>query len=333
MDSALKCAHGGLEPPFAQPLVTQPARPRTLVIQIPAYNEEVTLALALGDLPRQVEGFDRVLWLVVDDGSNDRTGEVARVCGVDHVVRLGTNRGLAAAWQAGIETALCLGADVIVNTDADNQYQASAIPDLVAPILQGRADIVVGERPISEIAHFTPAKKLLQRMGSRVMRAVSRTGVADAPSGFRALSRDAAQRIVVLSEYTYTLETLIQAGHRGMRVVNAPVGVNEDLRPSRLVRSIPSYIKRSIGTMLRFWIAHRLAGVLAKAATGTAFIGLVLLAITVCGGGFAAASGVAFGFAAAFGIAAALADSLQMNRRLLEDIRRRQLACEDGPAC
>lgn len=333
MDSALTCAHGGLEPPRTQPLVTQAVRPRTLVIQIPAYNEEATLALALSDLPRHVEGFDRVLWLVVDDGSRDRTCDVARACGVDHVVRLGTNRGLAAAWQAGVEASLRLGADVIVSTDADRQYQASAIPGLVAPILDGRADIVVGERPIGEIAHFSSAKKLLQRMGSRVMRAVSRTNVADAPSGFRALSRDAAQRIVVLSEYTYTLETLIQAGHRGMQVVNTPVGVNEDLRPSRLVRSIPSYIKRSIGTMLRFWVAHRLAGLLAKGAAATAVLGLVLLAVTLGGGDLGVASGIAMGAAAALGVAACLADSLQMNRRLLEDIRRRQLAREDGPSC
>jgi glycosyltransferase involved in cell wall biosynthesis len=190
-----------------------------LIIQIPCYNEEETLAVALRDLPRAVDGFDTVEWLVIDDGSTDRTSQVAHACGVDHVVRLNKNRGLAHGFMAGLEACLRLDADVIVNTDADNQYDARCIPDLVRPILEKRADIVVGSRPIRSIEHFSPVKKLLQGFGSWVVRVVSGTDIPDAPSGFRAMSRDAAARLNVFNAYTYTLETIIQAGQKNMSIV------------------------------------------------------------------------------------------------------------------
>ena len=228
-----------------------------LIIQIPCYNEAITLGITLRDLPRAVPGFDRVEWLVVDDGSTDDTARVARDGGVDHVVRLPTNRGLARAFMAGLEACLHAGADVIVNTDADNQYHAADIPALVAPVLAGTAEMVVGARPIEQIAHFSPLKKLLQRLGSRVVQLASNTRVPDAPSGFRAFSRSAALQLNVFSSYTYTLETIIQAGQKGMTVASVPVRVNVDLRPSRLVRSIPQYLFRSTLTIGRIFLIYR----------------------------------------------------------------------------
>lgn len=228
-----------------------------LIIQIPCLNESGTLAVALNDLPRFVPGFDEVEWLVVDDGSTDGTSELASNLGVDHVIRHPVNRGLATAFMTGLDACLRLGADVIVNTDADNQYQADDIPKLVAPVLGGEADMVIGARPIDETQHFSWIKKRLQRLGSRVVRAVSRTDVTDAPSGFRAISREAAMRLNVFSAYTYTLETIIQAGLSNLRVVSVPVRTNPDLRPSRLVRSIPSYVRRSLITILRVVIIYK----------------------------------------------------------------------------
>lgn len=228
-----------------------------LIIQMPCYNEAGTLAVALAALPRQVPGFDQVEWLIVDDGSSDGTAQFAMANGVDHVVRHTRNQGLARAFMSGLDACLRRGADVIVNTDADNQYHAGDIPALTAPIVEGRADIVVGARPIDAIEHFSPTKKLLQKLGSWVVRVVSRTDIPDAPSGFRAMSRAAARRLVVFSDYTYTLETIIQAGQKNMAIVSVPVRVNGDLRPSRLVKSIPSYIQRSIGTMVRVFVVYR----------------------------------------------------------------------------
>lgn len=228
-----------------------------LIIQIPCYNEEATLGIALSALPRAVPGFDAVEWLVVDDGSTDNTIAVAEAHGVDHIVRLPHNRGLARAFMAGMNEALMRGADVVVNTDADNQYRGEDIPKLVAPILAGEADIVIGARPIEEIAHFSPVKKVLQRLGSWLVRQVSQTRVADAPSGFRAMSRAAAMRLNVFNRYTYTLETIIQAGNKNMAVVHVPVGVNPDLRPSRLVRSVPDYVRRSLITIVRISITYQ----------------------------------------------------------------------------
>ena len=228
-----------------------------LIIQIPCYNEAATLGITLRDLPRVVPGFDRVEWLVVDDGSTDETARVAREGGADYVVRLPTNRGLAQAFVAGLEACLHAGADVIVNTDADNQYHATDIPALVAPVLAGTAEMVVGARPIEQIAHFSPLKKLLQRLGSRAVQLASNTQVPDAPSGFRAFSRSAALQLNVFNSYTYTLETIIQAGQKGMTVVSVPVQVNADLRPSRLVRSIPQYLFRSTLTIGRIFLIYR----------------------------------------------------------------------------
>lgn len=228
-----------------------------LIIQIPCLNEAGTLAIALADLPRQVEGFDTVEWLVIDDGSTDVTAEVARQNGVDHVIRHPVNRGLAVGFMSGIEACLKLGADVIVNTDADNQYRGEDVPRLTAPVLSGEADIVIGARPIDDTAHFSWIKKKLQRLGSWAVRVASKTEVEDAPSGFRAISREAAMRLNVFSAYTYTLETIIQAGQSNLRVASVPVRTNGDLRPSRLVKSIPSYVKRSLLTIVRVFVTYR----------------------------------------------------------------------------
>ncbi len=228
-----------------------------LIIQIPCLNEAGTLAIAVRALPREVDGFDTVEWLVVDDGSTDGTAELARTLGVDHVVRHPVNRGLATAFMTGLETCLRLGADVIVNTDADNQYEARDIPKLTAPILSGEADMVIGGRPIAETEHFSWIKKSLQHLGSWAVRIASRTSVADAPSGFRAISRETATRLNVFNPYTYTLETIIQAGLSNMRVLSVPIGTNEDLRPSRLVKSIPSYVRRSLITIVRVFVTYR----------------------------------------------------------------------------
>jgi glycosyltransferase involved in cell wall biosynthesis len=228
-----------------------------LIIQIPCFNEAETLPVALRDLPRSLAGIDEVEWLVIDDGSTDDTVAVARANGVDHVVSHTRNLGLAKGFMTGVDACLRLGADIIVNTDADNQYCADDIPALVQPILDGRADMVVGARPIQEIAHFSPAKKALQRLGSWAVRFASKTDVPDAPSGFRAFTRDTALRLNVTSEYTYTIETIIQAGRAGLAVESVPVRVNEDLRPSRLVKSVPSYVRRSLITIVRIFMAYK----------------------------------------------------------------------------
>ncbi len=230
---------------------------KKLIIQIPCHNEEETLPVALRALPRQVYVFESVEGLIIAEGWVDRTIEVARANGADHVVDLGGHQGLARGFMAGLHAALHAGADVVVNTDADNQYNADDIPKLVAPILEGRAQIVVGTRPITEIEHFSPLKKVLQKLGSWVVRFASGTTVADAPSGFRAISRNAAMRLNVFSEYTYTLETIIQAGQKGIPIASVPIRTNGYLRPSRLMKSMTSYIQRSILTILRIFITYR----------------------------------------------------------------------------
>jgi glycosyltransferase involved in cell wall biosynthesis len=228
-----------------------------LIIQIPCLNEAETLAVALADLPRNVEGFDTVEWLIIDDGSTDNTGEIARANGVDHVIRHPVNRGLAVGFMTGIEACLRLGADVIVNTDADNQYCGADVPALTAPILEQKADIVIGARPIEQTEHFSWSKKKLQKLGSWAVRVASATAVADAPSGFRAFSREAAMRLNVFTAYTYTLETIIQAGQSNLRIESVPIRTNADLRPSRLVKSISSYVRRSLLTILRVFVIYR----------------------------------------------------------------------------
>lgn len=308
-----------------------------LIIQLPCYNEEATLGVALKALPRELPGIDSVEWLVVDDGSTDQTAKVALQNQVDHVVSHQHNLGLARAFMTGITTCLELGADIIVNTDADNQYDASCINDLVQPILNDHADLVVGSRPIDRIEHFSRVKKLCQKLGSLTVRWASNTSIPDAPSGFRAMSRDAAMQLNVFNPYTYTLETIIQAGQKKMKVVSVPVEVNQDLRPSRLVKSIPSYITRSILTILRSFIVYNpmkffifisivlfLAGLVLNLRwvilyfddPQRARVPSLILGLTLHVGAFVSL---------ALGI---IGDLLSVNRRLLEDIRYRLIKKE-----
>ena len=227
-----------------------------LVIQIPCLDEERTLPEVLDELPRELAGFEAVEWLVIDDGSTDGTVEAARANGVDHIVRLTNNKGLAAAFQAGIDASLKLGADVIVNTDADHQYQADDIPRLVRPILEGRADMVVGDRQVKDVEHFSAQKKLLQRLGSRVVRRASGTGIPDTTSGFRAYNREAALQLVVVSNYTYTLESLIQAGKMLVAIEHVPIGSNPKTRDSRLVDSTARYVRRNALAVFRAYVLY-----------------------------------------------------------------------------
>ena len=222
-----------------------------LIVQIPCYNEEATLRQTVADIPRVIDGVDTVEILVVDDGSSDRTVPLALQIGVDHIVRHKNNKGLARAFSSGVEAALALGADIIVNTDGDNQYAGRDIPKLIRPILDGKADIVVGDRQTDAIAHFSPLKKRLQNLGSSVVRLLSDTEVPDTVSGFRALSREAAMQINIVSPFSYTIEMLIQAGRKKMAVAAVPVGTNAPTRDSRLFKSVPNFVRRSVSTMLR----------------------------------------------------------------------------------
>ena len=303
-----------------------------LIIQIPCYNEEKTLPIALAALPRQVPGFDTVEWLIVDDGSEDQTVEIARKFGVDHLISFNRNKGLAKAFMAGLDACLQLGADVIVHTDADNQYNAEDIPKLVRPILNRKADMVIGARPIENIAHFSPMKRLLQKLGSWVVQIASGTNIPDAPSGFRALSREAAMRLNVFSAYTYTLETIIQAGQKNMAITSVPVRVNEDLRPSRLVKNIPSYVKRSVFTIVRIFAVYKpfrffMTIGLTLFALGF-LIGLRFLYHYLAGQGegmvqslILASVLLAIGFQTM--LVAFVADLLAVNRRMMEDVQYR----------
>ena len=229
---------------------------KKLIIQIPCLNEASTLPATLADLPRSVPGIDVVEILVVDDGSRDGTADVAQRCGADHVVRLRRNKGLAAAFMAGIDASLKAGADFIVNTDADNQYAAREIPRLLAPLLSGEADIVIGDRNIGEVQHMSWRKRQLQRLGSWVVRQVSNTTVPDTTSGFRAYTREAALRMTIVSEFSYTLESIIQAGKNRMAISHVPVATNPRTRESRLFGSLFSYIKRSAATIVRIYAMY-----------------------------------------------------------------------------
>ena len=314
-----------------------------LIIQIPCYNEEKTLAVALSNLPRKVEGFDAVEWLIINDGSIDRTVEVARESGVDHIVNFKENQGLAKGFMAGLSACLKQGADVIINTDADNQYNADDIPKLVKPILEGKADMVVGARPITQIEHFSARKKMLQRLGSWTVKIASRTSIPDAPSGFRAISKEAALKLNVFNEYTYTLETIIQAGRTGIAITSVPIRTNEDLRPSRLVKSISKYVRLSLYTILRvftiykpfrtfftigaiFFIAGFAIGVrwlylfFVMGTARTHVPSLILASIFIILGTL-------------IGMMAVIGDLLAVNRRLLEDIqyRIRNLEVDNRP--
>jgi glycosyltransferase involved in cell wall biosynthesis len=247
-----------------------------LIIQIPCLNEEKTLPVTLGDLPRSVPGFETVEWLVVDDGSTDRTIEVARAHGVDHVVRLTNNKGLAQGFQAGLDASLKLGADVIVNTDADNQYCAADIPKLVGPIVRGDADMVIGDREVMSIEHFSGVKKLLQRLGSWVVRRASDTTVPDTTSGFRAYNREAALQVQVVSRFTYTLETVIQAGKMLVAIDHVPIRTNPKLRESRLFASMWSYVRTNAASIFRVYAQYEPLRVFLAAA---AVVGLVALIV------------------------------------------------------
>ena len=308
-----------------------------LIIQIPCLNEEETLPIALADLPREVPGFDSVEWLVIDDGSTDKTVEVAKAHGVDHILSLPHNQGLAKAFPAGIRECARLGADVIVNTDADNQYDASFIPALTRPIVDNEADIVVGARPINNIEHFSPIKKFLQNLGSRAVRWASSTRVKDAPSGFRAMRVEQALQLNVYNSYTYTIETIIQAGHRGFRIVNVDIGVNGDLRPSRLVKSLASYVRRNMLTILRFFVIYKPLRFFFYSAAVPLFFALILFGrfgiFYLLGDGSGKIQSLIVAGALlllsvilmAIGV---LGDIMAINRRLLEDIRTKALLKE-----
>ncbi len=248
-----------------------------LIIQIPCFNEETTLPGTVADLPTAIDGVDVIELLVIDDGSTDRTVEVARRCGVHHVVSHDHNRGLARAFMTGLEAALRAGADVIVNTDADNQYVGADIAKLVDPVLAGRAEFVVGTRPLGEIQSFSPLKKALQHVGTHAVRVLSGTEVRDATSGFRAFSREAALRLQVHDHYTYTLETIIQAGAEGLKLAAVPIGVNPQSRPSRLVKSSFDYVRRSIPTIVRSYARYRPLRFFGWLSAIPGVIGLVLV--------------------------------------------------------
>ena len=320
-----------------------------IFVQIPCLNEAETLPMTLDALPASAAGLPLEV-LVIDDGSTDDTAAVAEAHGVQHVVRHQQNRGLAAAFMTGLVSCVERGADIIVNLDADNQYDAGAIERLVQPVLDGQADIVVGSRPIASIQHFSPVKKWLQFLGSSVVRALSGTPVRDAPSGFRAFSADAALRLNVFSTYTYTLETLIQAGHSNLRVLDVPVGVNPPTRSSRLIRSIPSYVRRSARDLLRTYAIYSPTSMFNLFGTAL-MIPTIVLAVRYLGFHFrgegaghvqsvivAGALGAAAVFMFAIG---AVAHLIGINRRLLEELRfltrradvatRRENSAPEGP--
>jgi glycosyltransferase involved in cell wall biosynthesis len=316
-----------------------------LIIQIPCFNEERTLPLTLADLPREVAGFDVVEWLVIDDGSSDRTIEVARENGVEHIVKLTNNKGLAAGFQAGLDAALKLGADVIVNTDADNQYDGRDIPKLVAPIVAGDADMVVGDRQVEMIEHFSPLKKTLQKLGSWVVRQASSTTVPDTTSGFRAYNREAALQMQVVSRFTYTLETIIQAGKLLVAVDHVPIRTNPKTRESRLFPSMGAYVRRNAISIFRiyaqyeplkvFWGGAVVIGVLAAAVWirfAVAFVGgegaghvqsLILGAVLFIAAMLLGALGV---------IGDLLAAQRTLSQRTFERVRRIELALGIAPS-
>lgn len=310
-----------------------------LIIQIPCYNEAETLETALNDLPRQIDGIDEIEYLIINDGSSDDTEKIALAWGVDYIVHFKRNLGLAKGFLAGIDLALRNGADIIVNTDADNQYSGADIGRLVEPILKKEADIVVGERPIDEIEEFSFAKKKLQRFGSWVVRLASKTDIPDAPSGFRAYSRKAAMRVNVHNEYTYTLETIVQAGRNKMAITSVPVHTNPGLRKSRLFSSIPAYIKKSMLTILRAVLMYKPMKVFTLIGSvfmlGGIIIGIRFLFFFFAGNGsghvqslILATMMIIIGFQTF--VTGLQADIISANRKLLEDIQFRVKKLEFG---
>ncbi len=308
-----------------------------LIIQLPCHNEEAQLPETLRALPRAVEGFDAVEWLVIDDGSSDQTVDVARELGVDHILKLEHNQGLAVAFMRGLEASLKLGADVIVNTDGDNQYQARYIPALTKPILEGRAQMVVGARPIADVAHFSPLKRMLQHLGSWIVRQVSATDIDDAPSGFRAIHKDTATKLYVFNPYTYTIETIIQAGHQGIPVLSVPVDINPPTRESRLIRSLPQYLWRSAKTIFRISVLYKPLKVFSILAFLVALPGVLaflrFLVFYFSGDSSGKIQSLVIGatliaVGVAIFIGGLLADLVAANRALLAEIRARQLRAE-----
>lgn len=314
-----------------------------LIIQIPCFNEEATLSSTVADLPRALPGIDVIEILVIDDGSRDQTFAVAQQLGVQHIVRHTCNRGLAAAFQTGLEAAIAAGADIIVNTDADNQYCGQDIARLVEPIVRHEADIVVGDRGVAVLEQFSPVKRALQRFGSWVVQRAAGIPIPDATSGFRAFSREAALRLNVLSEYTYTLETLIQAGARRMKVQFVPIHVNPQTRKSRLIRNIPSFLMLSAITILRFYTMYRPLRVFmttgALLVAGGLALGLRFLIYFLDGSGtghiqslILAAVLSIVGFQVC--LIGLIADLVSMNRKLLEEntyrLRKQEAASEPG---
>ncbi len=303
-----------------------------LIIQIPCYNEEVSLPVTLSQLPTHIDGIDEIEVLISDDGSSDRTIEIAEAYGVKHIVTTTHHRGLAKTFMAGIQRALAEGADIIVNTDADNQYCADDIEKLVKPILEKKADIVIGARPIKDITSFSPLKKFLQFAGSKVVRLISATATDDAPSGFRAFSKDAALALNVFDNYTYTIETVIQSKTKGLHIVSVPIRVNSCFRKSRLVKNIFTYIQRNSFTILRMFIIYRPFRFFAFIGGLTFLVGVALLVRFMLlylmddGNGHIqslviASILVSTGFQTA--VLGVIADLLSINRRLIEDVQVR----------
>ena len=300
-----------------------------LIVQIPCFNEEQALAETLKDIPRQIPGVDVVEVLVLDDGSTDRTVEVAKQAGADHIISLGHHQGLARAFMAAIGASIRLGADLIVNTDADNQYDGRDIPTLIGPILAGRAEMVIGDRQIDVLDHFSPIKKILQKVGSWVVRQASNTDLPDTTSGFRAYSKRAALRLTVFSDFTYTLETIIQAGHKGIKVTHVPVRTRAHVRPSRLMKNTWDYLARSIGTIVRVYAMYRPLAVFSAIGSGLFLAGVAISArflyyyLHGAGGGkvqslILSALLILLGFQIL--MIGLLSDLVAANRRLLEDI-------------
>lgn len=309
-----------------------------LIIQIPCYNEGESLPETLVALPRQIDGIDSIEILVIDDGSKDNTSDVARRFGVHHIVRHRTNRGLAAAFQSGINKALAEGADIIVNTDADNQYEGRDICKLVAPVLAGEADIVVGDRGVRDNAHFGPFKRLLQMFGSATVKRLSNTHITDAVSGFRAISRAAAQKINITSSFSYTTEMLIQAGRKRMAIVSVPIRTNGAIRPSRLFKSVPQFITNTAATMIRSYAMYNPLKVFVMAGTGLFLLGAMpivrFLWFFINGEGQGHLQSIVIGGSLmTLGVVAimfgAVADLVGRNRQLLEQTLERLHRVED----